>query len=112
LEEYPNLKTAYELKEAFFRMYDCTSRLEAEQYYEEWQRSIPKELAGFRMICSTVRRSRHEIFNYFDAPYTNAFVEVLNRSIRFIADQGCGYDFEVLRGKVLLTAGRKNTFYE
>lgn len=112
MEEYPNLKAAYELKESFFRMYDCTTRIEAEQYYSEWQRSIPKELPGFRYICSTVRRSRREIFNYFDAPYTNAFVEGLNRAIRFIADQGCGYDFEVLRGKVLFTVGRKNDLYK
>lgn len=111
MDEYPNLKAAYELKESFFRMYDCSTRSDAERYYEEWQRNIPKELPGFRTICSTVRRSRREIFNYFDAPYTNAFVEGLNRAIRFIADQGCGYDFEVLRGKVLFTAGRKNTLY-
>lgn len=112
LDEYPNLKAAYELKESFFRMYDCPTRSDAERYYEEWQRNIPKELPGFRMICSTIRRSRCEIFNYFDAPYTNAFVEGLNRAIRFIADQGCGYDFEVLRGKVLFTAGRKNTLFK
>jgi transposase len=111
LEEYPNLKAAYELKESFFRMYDCNTRAEAERYYQDWTRSIPKELPGFRMICSTVRRSRQEIFNYFDAPYTNAFVEGLNRAIRVIADQGCGYDFEVLRGKVLFTACRKKGIY-
>lgn len=109
--EYPHLKTAYELKEAFFRMYDCTDRATAEQYYIDWQRSIPKDLPGFRMICGTVRRSYNEIFNYFDAPYTNAFVEGLNRAIRFVADQGCGYDFEVLRGKVLFTVGRKRGDY-
>lgn len=109
LEEYPTLKTAYELKEAFFRMYDCNNRVEAEQYYNEWQQRIPKDLPGFRYICSTVRRSYEEIFNYFEAPYTNAFVEGLNHSIRMIASQGCGYDFEVLRGKVLFSAGRKRT---
>jgi len=106
-DAYPELKKAYELKEAFYRMYDCPNRATAEKYFEDWYRSIPTDLRGFYAIARTVRRSYKEIFNYFDAPYTNAFVEGLNRAIRFIADQGCGYDFEVLRGKVLFTAGRK-----
>ena len=42
--------------------------------------------------------------------YTNAFVEGLNSVIRAIAQQGRGYDFEVLRGKVLLGVGRKRVY--
>ncbi len=108
-EEYPKLKTAYELKESFFRIYDCTRRTEAEKAFIDWQLSIPKEtdFNGWRMLASTVKRRRHEIFNYFDAPYTNAFVEGLNSVIRSISDEGRGYDFDILRGKVLLSAGRK-----
>ena len=53
------------------------------------------------------RRHRKPIFNYFDAPYTNAFVEGLNSVIRSISDNGRGYYFDILRGKVLLSAGRK-----
>lgn len=111
-EAYPKLKIAYDLKESFFRMYDCPDRATAEQYFKDWQRSIPVEFRGFYMLCSTVRRSYDGIFNYFDAPHTNAFVEGLNRSIRLIANQGCGYDFEVLRGKVLFSAGRKKNMFE
>lgn len=106
---YPQMKTSYELKEAFFRMYDCQSRHEAERYFYDWFGSIPKatDYNGWRMIAKTVKRFRAEIFNYFDYPHTNAFVEGLNSVIRAIANEGRGYDFEVLRGKVLLTAGRK-----
>lgn len=86
-------------------MYDCKSRSDAEYYYRCWKSSIPKEPPGFKRICRTVERSYDEIFNYFDAPYTNAFVEGLNSVIRAIAQQSRGYDFEVLRGKVLLGAG-------
>ncbi|MFV0529369.1 MAG: hypothetical protein ACK5MN_11715, partial [Lachnospiraceae bacterium] len=35
------------------------------------------------------------------------FVEGLNSVIRSISDEGRGYDFDILRGKVLLSAGRK-----
>ena len=58
-------------------------------------------------MASTVQRHKRVIFNYFDAPYTNAFVEGLNSVIRTISDKGRGYDFDILRGKVLLSAGRK-----
>ncbi len=34
------------------------------------------------MITSTIRRCEKEVFNYFDAPETNAFVEGLNSVIR------------------------------
>lgn len=108
-EQYPKLKTAYELKESFYRIYDCTTRREAEKAFRDWQRSIPYEtdFNGWRLMASTVRRHHKTIFNYFDAPYTNAFVEGLNSVIRGISDSGRGYDFEILRGKVLLSAGRK-----
>lgn len=74
-DQFPKLKTAYELKESFFRIYNC---------------------------FITVTADEHEIFNYFETPYTNAFVEGLNSVIRSISDKGRGYDFDILRGKVLL----------
>ena len=108
-EQYPKLKTAYDLKESFFRIYDCESRSEAEQAFHSWIMSIPidRDFNGWRMLGSTVKRRKKEIFNYFDYPHTNAFVEGLNSVIRSISNEGRGYDFDILRGKVLLTAGRK-----
>ena len=108
-EQYPKLKTAYELKESFYRIYDCSIRLEAKRAFREWQRQIRKDtdFNGWRLMAATVKRHRKTIFNYFDVPYTNAFVEGLNSVIRSISDEGRGYDFEILRGKVLLSAGRK-----
>lgn len=108
-DQFSKLKTAYELKESFFRIYNCDSRREAEQAFHEWYMSIPidRDFNGWRMLASTVRRRKHEIFNYFDTLYTNAFVEGLNSVIRSISDEGRGYDFDILRGKVLLSAGRK-----
>ena len=107
--EYPVLAQTYRLKESFFNMYSCPTREAAETYFLDWQNSIPKETDynGFRLFARTVRRFQKEVFNYFDAPETNAFVEGLNNAIRAISTQGKGYDFDVLRGKVLFTAGRK-----
>ena len=98
-------------------MYSCRTRAEAEQYFIDWQKSIPYgdgDFNGWRLLASTIRRCQKVIFNYFDTPAsytrTNAFMEGLNSTIRVIATQGRGYDFEVLRGKVLLSAGRKVVF--
>ena len=107
--EYPVLAQTYRLKESFFNMYSCPTRESAEAYFLDWQKSIPKETDynGFRLLARTVHRCQKEVFNYFDVPETNAFVEGLNNVIRAISTQGKGYDFDVLRGKVLFTAGRK-----
>lgn len=107
--EYPILAKTYWLKERFFNLYDCPTRNAAESYFSDWQKDIPKEdeYNGFRTLTQTLHRCKEEVFNYFDAPETNAFVEGLNNVIRAISTQGKGYDFEVLRGKVLFTAGRK-----
>lgn len=111
LMEYPVLSKTYELKESFFHIYDAPSRFAAENAFIDWKRSIPSdtEYNGFRMLARTVKRCHNEVFNYFDFPSTNAFVEGLNSVIRAISEQGRGYDFEVLRGKVLMTVGRKTT---
>lgn len=108
--EYPKLETACRLTENFYKIYDSPNRQEAEERYLDWKKSIPyndSEFNGYSMITSTIRRCEKEVFNYFDAPETNAFVEGLNSVIRGIATQGRGYDFDVLRGKVLFTAGRR-----
>ncbi len=108
--EYPKLETACRLTENFYKIYDSPNRQEAEERYLDWKKSIPyndSEFNGYVMDTSTIRRCEKEVFNYFDAPETNAFVEGLNSVIRGIATQGRGYDFDVLRGKVLFTAGRR-----
>ena len=42
-----------------------------------------------------------EIFNYFDNRYTNAITESLNRVSKEISAIGRGYNFKVLRAKIL-----------
>lgn len=109
LMEYPVMLKTYQLKEDFYHLYECPTRAAAERYYEDWQKSIPAgtDYNGFRMIVETIRRCKKEVFNYFDEPYTNGFIEGVNSAIRAISMQGRGYSFEILRGKVLLTVGRR-----
>lgn len=46
-----------------------------------------------------------EIFAYFDQSVTNAYTESTNNLIRAMQRLGRGYSFEVLRAKMLYTAG-------
>lgn len=48
-----------------------------------------------------VENWRTEIFNYFDNRFTNAVTESLNRVSKEISAQGRGYNFKVLRAKIL-----------
>lgn len=107
LERFPILKTAHALKEQLFAVYDCKGKKEAVAMYNDWKASIPSELPHFSEIGDTIDRWHREIFNYFDYRITNAYVEGINSTIRAIEKQGRGYDFAVLRAKVIYCINHK-----
>lgn len=104
LNNFPQLKSAYELKERYFAIWDCESPDEALAEYLRWQESIPHELTKpFRAITTAWRTWRKQILAYFENPITNAFTESFNSKIRKAYQEANGYSFEVLRAKVLYT---------
>lgn len=104
LNNFPQLKTAYELKERYFKIWDFTTPEEALAEYLQWQESIPEDLAKpFRIITTAWRTWRKQILAYFEYPITNAFTESFNSKIRKAYQEGNGYSFEVLRAKVLFS---------
>lgn len=106
LSTYPTLKQAYELKESFHLIWDCTDRKTAIEMYEAWYRSIPVALMpAFKDLTSAMTNWHHEIFNYFDHPVTNAYTEALNGLIKVSNRVGRGYSFEVIRAKMLYDGG-------
>lgn len=106
--EFPELKVAYDLKEQFFGIYDATTIEEAKKKYNEWVHAIPEDLTIYNDAVATVNNWKREIFNYFKYGYlTNAFVEGINNTIRAIEKQGRGYDFDVLRAKVIFFINHK-----
>ena len=97
---YPALKSAYDAKEAFFGLYDCTSRAEAVRYYEAWKNRVADDVAwAFKDITTAMRNWHPQILNYFDHRITNAFTESMNNLIRLMNRIGRGYSFEALRAK-------------
>lgn len=105
--EYPRLKEAYDIKEAFYGIYEAKTKGEALLLYQQWKNSIPADFKEFTAICDTVDNWNKEIFNYFDNRISNAFVEGINSLIRAIEKQGRGYDFEVLRAKIIYFLNHK-----
>lgn len=99
--KYPELKMAYDLKEEFREIYECTNRRAAVLKYTKWSRKVKQNFSPYISITETVNRWSLEIFNYFDNPYTNGVTEAINGCIKAIARDGKGYSFEILRGKVL-----------
>lgn len=106
ITEHPALGEAYILKEHFFDLYNVDTRAEAEAAYDHWTRIVPLDLHPFfHELFVMMRNWRTEIFNYFDARYTNAGVENLNRKVNEINAIGRGLEFENLRAKAILKHG-------
>lgn len=105
--KYAPLATAYDLKEAFFNIYDenPTSVDNAKQAFEDWAKSIPSDplFDKFRELVKTTRHFYAQIFNYWNCPIaiSNGFTECTNRLIRENNCRGRGYSFEILRGRTL-----------
>lgn len=111
-KKWPLMKDVYDAKERFLDIWLCDTRAEAEYWYGKWEESIPEEIRSyFEDIFTAVGNWHHEIFNWWDYKFTNAFTEGLNNGIRHVYDAGNGISFEVLRFKLLYTKGT-HKFYE
>lgn len=101
LYSFPELEKPYVIKEEFRNIYLFSkTREEAEQAFEEWKTTI-NDYPEYLAFADTVENWRTEIFNYFDFRFTNAVTESLNKVSKEISAQGRGYNFNVLRAKIL-----------
>jgi transposase len=107
----PELKTAYEAKEQFFDLYEHPSRQHAEVAAANWLSQLaPSIQADFKPCIAAITGWNKEIFNYYECKVTNAYTESANRLINDIERAGRGYDFEVIRAKLLYNEkSRRNT---
>jgi transposase len=106
LNNIPELAEAHRLKEAYFDIYEASSKDEAAARYDAWAKSVgPEHHAAFAPALSAWRNWQPQILAYFDHRITNAFTESLNSLIRSINRRGRGHSFEVLRALVLYSKG-------
>jgi hypothetical protein len=105
LDNEPELAEAYRLKEAFYDIYDLPKE-QAQVAFDAFSASIPSNLKkDFAELTRLMKNWRAEILAYFDHPYTNAYTEAVNGLMKHIARAGRGYSYEVLRARILATAG-------
>lgn len=99
----PKLKLAYDIKEDFYKIYDCESKEAAEEAFKNWADNIPNDLPQFNDLVKTVSNNYDDIFSYWDAPFniTNAYNEGHNGLTRISNRLGRGYSFEVIRARML-----------
>jgi len=99
----PELAVAYDVKEAFYRIYDDPDKASAMRAFEAWENSLPDELEGFRSLAKTVHNHYEDIFAYWDSPsrITNAYTEGLNGLTKVANRMGRGYSYEIIRAKML-----------
>jgi transposase len=105
---YPQLKQAYELKEAFFTIWDTAQMPdEAQERYAAWQRTIPAALIDpFKAVTTAITNWNEPVFNYFIyRNLTNTYTESLNGLVKEAARRGRGYSFDVIRAKALFSNG-------
>lgn len=99
---YLDLKRVYDLKEAFYDIYESATREDAEQKYQRWKASIPDDLGNiFKDVTRPFDFWKREILAYFEWPATNGITEALNNTVTTIVRKGRGYTFEALRAKLL-----------
>lgn len=101
--QFPKLKQAYELKEAFYCLYDIPAKVDAQEAYREWERSITDTelLTAYRPLLTAMHNWRTEIFAHWDHRETNALTEALNGVAKGVERAGRGYSFDAIRAKLL-----------
>lgn len=103
LKNTPELRGAYDTKEAFMVIWQHRKRDAAKEALEEWRATIPQHLERlFRPVVIATKNWEPEILNYFDrGRFTNAPTEARNRVIKMTNRLGAGYSFDALRARAL-----------
>jgi transposase len=103
LDEVPELRAAYDLKEQFYDIRLHQTIADAKRAFYAWRAAVPSNLTHlFKPLITASTNWEPEILNFFAAKgVTNAFTEAMNRTLRDVDRAGRGYSFEVLRVKAL-----------
>lgn len=101
LENEPEMKAAYELKEAFYAIYSLPKD-EAIEAFDAFPGTVPASIKpDFKVLLTAMKNWRTEILAYFDHPISNGYTEALNGVAKAVNRAGRGYTFPVLRARLL-----------
>ncbi len=109
-QSLPSLAMAYDLKEAFYCIYDEPDKGAAMRAFEAWRNVLPSDMPGFRVLAKTVQNHYDDIFAYWDTPLriTNAYTEAVNGVVKVANRMGRGYSYEIIRAKTLYSKHARN----
>lgn len=89
----PELKTCYELKEAFRAWFNqSANRQEADAGLTDWMAKVEASgLKALQAFLKTLSNWRERILNYFEGRHSNGFAEGVNLKIKMINRRAFGY---------------------
>lgn len=98
-----DIREAYYLKEAFYKILDCTNSSNAKELMSEWiMYAQASNLKEYKDCAFTLQRWSVPILNTFDHTYTNGFTEGCNNKIKVLKRNAYGYrNFERFRKRIL-----------
>jgi transposase len=112
-EAMPELRLAYEVKEAFWEIQYSSSRDTARKRLRRWRETFPPQfLDDFAELRSALANREEEILNYFTHRYTNAFTEERNKLVKDIQRETRGCYFRTLRWRFLYGSYMKRKIEE
>jgi transposase len=101
-EAMPELRLAYEVKEAFFEIQYSSSEQTALKRLKRWLETFPPQFReAFSELLSALDGWEEEILNYFTHRFTNAFTEERNKLVKDIQRETRGCYFKTLRWRFL-----------
>ena len=88
----PHLALAYDMKEAFFRIYEQSCKEAALEYFHQWHDWVMEEgCRVLRVRAEKLCKKIDRILSWYDHPMTNGFAEGLNSRIQKIRSESCGF---------------------
>jgi transposase len=105
LQASPELKSCYELKEAFRHWFNALSdRDTAAQQLDSWLTQVrDTTFKTLHSFTKTIDNWRDAILNYFDGRFSNGFAEGINLKIKLINRRAFGYrNFDSFRLHLLV----------
>ena len=106
-----DLRSAYYLKELFYKILDCENGEMGKMLFSKWILTAENSrLSDYRECASTFMNWGKSILNTFDYPYTNGFTEGCNNKIKVLKKNVYGYrNFERFRKRILHMFNSKKT---
>ncbi len=88
----PELMLAYDMKEAFFKLYEQENKDDAEAFFHFWESWVIDEgCRELKIRAKKLEEKLDKILAYYDFRCTNAYAEGLNSKIQKTKADGCGF---------------------